>query len=213
MAPLKSPFFVTCSIQKVLPRLCRMETGLFIIFLSFMTIVQCDRVALLREIRLFDFTQIFDRISTTNIDDIKNVIHSQDISDDDIFRSRNYDLDKCVIELGGIADGLNRAEMWALKCNPLDLKLCLIYDNWNKFFLNFDFVAEIVVDSWGKVPSGILEGNVYSLGSFLECLNIERNGKMYKSQYCLAQITPKSETGQFQRKPIDRLSEIGFLPK
>lgn len=190
-----------------------METGLFIIFLSFMTIVQCDRVALLREIRLFDFTQIFDRISTTNIDDIKNVIHSQDISDDDIFRSRNYDLDKCVIELGGIADGLNRAEMWALKCNPLDLKLCLIYDNWNKFFLNFDFVAEIVVDSWGKVPSGILEGNVYSLGSFLECLNIERNGKMYKSQYCLAKITPKSETGQFQRKPIDRLSEIGFLPK
>lgn len=70
-----------------------------------------------------------------------------------------------------------------------------------------------MVDSWGKVPSGILEGNVYALGSFLECLNIERNDKKYKSQYCLAQITPKIEAEPFYRKSVDILSEIGAIPK
>lgn len=64
----------------------------------------------------------------TNISDIKDVLNRQVIvGDDHIFRSRDYDLDKCVIELGAIADGLNRTEMWALKCKPLHFMLCFNY--------------------------------------------------------------------------------------
>lgn len=56
-----------------------------------------------------------------------------------------------------------------------------------------------MVDSWGKFPSGILDGNVNELGSFLECLNIKQSGKKYETQYCLAQITTKID-GLFQSK-------------
>lgn len=72
-------------------------------------------------------------------------------------------------------------------------------------FSIFDVV--IVVDSWGKIPSGILEGNIHALGSFSECLHLKRNEENYKSQYCLAQITAKMGAGPFQTKSTDR-SEI-----
>lgn len=48
-----------------------------------------------------------------------------------------------------------------------------------------------MIDSWGKIPSGILEGNVHELGSFTECLNLKRDGLKYESQYCMATITAK----------------------
>lgn len=38
-------------------------------------------------------------------------------------------------------------------------------------------------DSWGNAPSGILSGNVYNLGSFDGCVEVERS-----TQYCLLQI-------------------------
>lgn len=44
------------------------------------------------------------------------------------------------------------------------------------------------MDSWGKIPSGILKGNLYEFGEFSQCLNIKRNEKPYKTQYCLGQI-------------------------
>lgn len=47
------------------------------------------------------------------------------------------------------------------------------------------------MDSWGKIPSGILEGNLYELGSFTECLNIKWNNKPYDSKYCLGAIKLK----------------------
>lgn len=45
-----------------------------------------------------------------------------------------------------------------------------------------------VLDAWGKLPSGILEGNLQSFGSFSECFHIDRNGTLYKSKYCLGQL-------------------------
>lgn len=45
-----------------------------------------------------------------------------------------------------------------------------------------------VLDAWGKIPSGVLEGNMVEFGSFSECFNIKRDGELYKSKYCLPQI-------------------------
>lgn len=66
-----------------------------------------------------------------------------------------------------------------------------------------------MADSWGKIPSGILEGNINALGYFSECLNLMRNEENYKSQYCLAQITAKLGGGISQTKSLDR-PEIDF---
>lgn len=47
----------------------------------------------------------------------------------------------------------------------------------------------VVVDAWGKVPSGILAGNMYELGNFDQCLSIEEaveNVGKIQGQYCLA---------------------------
>lgn len=46
-----------------------------------------------------------------------------------------------------------------------------------------------VVDAWGKLPSAFLDGNLYELGGFSECLNIEWNSKPYQSKYCLGAIS------------------------
>lgn len=51
-----------------------------------------------------------------------------------------------------------------------------------------------VIDAWGKIPSGILSGNVYELGQFDECIAIEQvmdnqSTNTLKGQYCLAQLS------------------------
>lgn len=56
-------------------------------------------------------------------------------------------------------------------------------------FQFFCFISKLVVDSWGKIPSSVLTGNLFGLGSITECLNIQRNEKKYDSQYCLAEIS------------------------
>lgn len=46
-----------------------------------------------------------------------------------------------------------------------------------------------MADAWGKVPSGILAGNLYELGNFDQCLSIEQsvvNAGKIRGQYCLA---------------------------
>ena len=50
------------------------------------------------------------------------------------------------------------------------------------FFLN------LVVDSWGNFPSGVLNKNLHDLGSFSECFHIQRNGTPYETQYCIAKL-------------------------
>lgn len=42
------------------------------------------------------------------------------------------------------------------------------------------------------MPSGILAGNAFELGSFTQCLNIKRNEEKYDSQYCLAAISAET---------------------
>lgn len=45
-----------------------------------------------------------------------------------------------------------------------------------------------VIDSWGKIPSGIFDGNFYEFGAFSQCLNIERYGDSYKTKYFLGHL-------------------------
>lgn len=50
-----------------------------------------------------------------------------------------------------------------------------------------------VADAWGRPPSGLLSGNFFDLGSFSQCLNIKRNGRDYRTQYCIGQLKSPSE--------------------
>lgn len=50
------------------------------------------------------------------------------------------------------------------------------------------FLFNSVVDAWGKIPSGILERNIFELGAFSECFRIERGQMHYGTKYCLAQL-------------------------
>lgn len=45
-----------------------------------------------------------------------------------------------------------------------------------------------VLDAWGKLPSAILQGNLFEFGGFSECFHIKRNGISYKTQYCMADL-------------------------
>lgn len=47
----------------------------------------------------------------------------------------------------------------------------------------------LVVDAWGKIPSGLLSGNFYELGSFSQCFDIQRNKTRFETQYCVAYVT------------------------
>lgn len=46
----------------------------------------------------------------------------------------------------------------------------------------------VVLDTWGKFPSGILSGNMYEFGEFTECFRIERKQEHFGTRYCLAQL-------------------------
>ncbi|XP_031636343.1 nose resistant to fluoxetine protein 6-like isoform X2 [Contarinia nasturtii] len=68
----------------------------------------------------------------------------------------NFKNKKCLIELEAIQNGLITRERWALQ----------------------------IVDSWGKLPSGIFSGNTHDFGSYFQCLEIKR----YETQYCLGRL-------------------------
>lgn len=45
------------------------------------------------------------------------------------------------------------------------------------------------MDAWGKLPSALLDGNLYDFGGFSECFRVKRNDVLYgKSKYCMGQI-------------------------
>lgn len=95
-----------------------MEINVFAILFSLIVVVQCNKFSLLGELNSIKFSQIFDGFSVRNFNDI----NFKDIPRDDggganrSLYGREYDRDKCMIELGNILDGLNRTEMWALQC-------------------------------------------------------------------------------------------------
>lgn len=53
------------------------------------------------------------------------------------------------------------------------------------FHFSFEY---LVIDAWGKLPSGILSGNFYEFGAFSQCFNIERFNELYETQYCLGYL-------------------------
>lgn len=89
---------------------------------------------------------------------------------------------KCLTELTAIKDGLTNSDGWAMKSL---LFLYQIQFGWAIIVFLFSLQ---VVDSWGKIPSTWFSGNSYEFGGFSECFNIERNGEMYKTQYCLGHL-------------------------
>lgn len=46
-----------------------------------------------------------------------------------------------------------------------------------------------VVDAWGKIPLGNLNGTFYELGEFSQCFHIEP----IKTQYCLVKLKTESK--------------------
>lgn len=56
----------------------------------------------------------------------------------------------------------------------------------------------LVLDSWGKIPSGILSGNNYDFGAFSQCFDIMRENIGYGTQYCLANIVIINNIGFHQ---------------
>lgn len=50
-----------------------------------------------------------------------------------------------------------------------------------------------MIDSAGKIPSGLLEGNIFNPGHFDQCINI--NYKQLNGKYCLIKL-PTSGKGQ-----------------
>ena len=61
----------------------------------------------------------------------------------------------------------------------------------------------LVVDSWGKIPSALLDGNLYELGGFEECLNIQWNDGLYESKYCLGALKIDRKMLQVSHKNIN----------
>lgn len=53
---------------------------------------------------------------------------------------------------------------------------------------NYFLFSESVLDSWGRIPSGILSGNLYDFGDFRRCFHLDRNGETYPTQYCVGKI-------------------------
>lgn len=54
------------------------------------------------------------------------------------------------------------------------------------------------MDSWGKLPSGIFQGNLMEQGDFDQCLSISEANK-FEPQYCLGMVSKKSA----QRSSVD----------
>ncbi|XP_031616894.1 nose resistant to fluoxetine protein 6-like [Contarinia nasturtii] len=67
---------------------------------------------------------------------------------------------KCLTELEAIQDGLIAQEEWALR----------------------------ILDSWGKIPSGVFSGNTHDYGMFSQCMKIKQDREVYETQYCLGQL-------------------------
>ena len=63
-----------------------------------------------------------------------------------------------------------------------------------------------MIDSWGKIPEGILSGHVNSFGDWDECVNARANlnlieNSKFQGQYCWTYLFPdlgQSEKGSFK---------------
>lgn len=62
-----------------------------------------------------------------------------------------------------------------------------------------------MVDAWGKLPSALLEGNLYDFGGFSECFHIERNEQHYNTKYCLGQMEIDINEALISNKSLSKL--------
>lgn len=59
----------------------------------------------------------------------------------------------------------------------------------------------LVVDSWGKIPAGIMMGNIFAFGNFDECVNFKRELsapiQTMEGQYCMAFLKVSKGNSRF----------------
>lgn len=102
-----------------------MKIAIFVALISVVAAVKCTDFSLLRDLNSLDFSRIFHLAN--NISDLEDVPQSRITGN--VLYVRDYDQGKCVLDLGAIADGLSRTEMWALKC-----KYCIYVRSFIKEF-------------------------------------------------------------------------------
>lgn len=57
--------------------------------------------------------------------------------------------------------------------------------------INISDYSFTVADAWGKLPSGILSGNIIELGNYDQCLKIREqmeNDDLFQGQYCFSLV-------------------------
>ncbi|EDW98154.1 nose resistant to fluoxetine protein 6 [Drosophila yakuba] len=92
----------------------------------------------------------------------------------------------CLSDLAALMTGLSNGQYWALK----------------------------MFDAWGSKPSGLLTGNMYDLGNFDECLNINKEvslGRTIQGKYCFLSVSPAQALG-VQSSIIGRFNTATCLP-
>lgn len=68
-----------------------------------------------------------------------------------------------------------------------------------------------VADAWGTFPSGIRNGNLFSLGSFSQCIHTNKHGIDYKTQYCIGKLKFLPEQPIHPESMWSLYVEISFL--
>lgn len=96
---------------------------------------------------------------------------------------------ECLIELNAIKNGLTNHQKWAAK-GQLNLHAQVFHANEQGVYGDI-----LVIDAWGHMPSGILNGISIEYGSFSQCFHIVRNGTEYKTQYCTASVMIGESSG------------------
>lgn len=92
-----------------------MRLTILVVVVSCFAVGQCDDNSLLQDLSTFDLSKVIRGIFGTNVDSLHSVSRSRATDEDHMLRNRAYDWDKCVRDVGSIADGLNRTEMWAMQ--------------------------------------------------------------------------------------------------
>lgn len=72
-----------------------------------------------------------------------------------------------------------------------------------------------MADAWGKIPSGVLQGNLYELGDYDECLQISHFNATFgafNGRYCLANVKlnppPNNDEDSIRQMDIHRNSQF-----
>lgn len=97
-----------------------MRFGIVCVLLSVLTVVKCDdNISLLNDLndlKALDFFKLFTEIISKNLTDFDDITESRLTGDNETHSGRNYNWNKCAIEIGSIAAGLRQTEWWAMQC-------------------------------------------------------------------------------------------------